>query len=153
MTAALSSLTSVTMPRPGTLVRLPVYQSRPRPLGFSFPRFTTDLELARSAPLFADNKVNQLIRERATDNEQRQPQIVGLTATPTWKDTVEKNHAALAELCKNMNDAQLIQVTDNLENLNQHVHEANERKHSLRRRQLDVQYKEALPDVVSHHGY
>ena len=97
------------------------------------------------------HKVNQEVKRfAASEPDAPLPQVVGLTATPAWKDTVEDNLMALAQLCENMNDASIVQVEDNLAELEQHTHApAVDQKHPLQIRDADAQYKAYLPEVMS----
>jgi ERCC4-related helicase len=94
------------------------------------------------------NRVNIEMRRRAEDGSTPPPQILGMTATPSWKDTVAENITALAQLCKNMNNAALIQVEDNLQSLREHVHEPQDFRHPLRLRDDDEAYKRELLPVM-----
>ena len=47
-----------------------------------------------------------------------------------------------------MNDAEIIQVTEHTENLAEHIHKPMEKKHALRQRDLDQQYKQCLPKLM-----
>ena len=96
------------------------------------------------------HKVNQEVKRIAASQPGAQlPQILGLTATPSWEDDVEGNFKALAQLCDNMNSAVLVQVTENVEELAEHTHTPDvDQKHPLQARGLDVAYKNALPDAM-----
>ena len=102
------------------------------------------------------NRVNQQLKRMADDaasaheggRSPRLPQILGLTATPSWKDTPAQNLAALATLSSNMNGAEIVQVTEETESLREHVHEPTERMHPLQLRDVDEEYKRELPEVM-----
>ena len=56
----------------------------------------------------------QLLKAEAKQPDAKLPQVVGLTATPTWKNTPEENLRALEQLADNQGGAKIVQVEDEL---------------------------------------
>jgi len=97
------------------------------------------------------HKVNIALQQRAAAEGvgvARPPQVLGMTATPTWKDTLDENMLALAQLSKNMSEAEIVMVSDNVEDLQRHVHPPREERHPLQPRSEDEAYRAALPAVM-----